>query len=48
MITTVFIGVPVDFPYQLNKEGDPTLFVHNLGNTVFQGVGKSIRVQFAR
>jgi len=40
------LGVPVDFPYQLNKEGDPTLFVPNLGNTVFQGVGKSIRVEF--
>jgi len=40
------LEVPVDFPYKLNEQGDPTLLVPNLGKTKFQGVGKSIRVEF--
>jgi hypothetical protein len=40
------LSVPVDFPYKLNDKNEPTLLVPNLGNTKFEGVGKSIRVEF--
>jgi hypothetical protein len=40
------LKVPVDFPYQLNDMGDPTLFIPNLGSTQFQGIWKPIRVEF--
>jgi hypothetical protein len=40
-----YLGVPVEFLYQLNQKKDSILFVPNLGNTKFQGRNKPIRVK---